>query len=40
MNVRFLTIAQEEVDEAFRWFEERTEGKGFDFLDELDRVAL
>lgn len=38
MDVRFLTIAQQEVDDAYRWFEERTEGKGLEFLDELDRV--
>jgi len=39
VNVRFLTIAQQEVDEAFIWFDERTDGKGLDFLDELDRVV-
>ena len=39
MNVRFLTLAQQEVDEAVVWFEERAEGKGIDFLDELDRVV-
>ncbi len=39
MNVRFLTLAQKEVDEAFIWFDERTDGKGLDFLDELDRVV-
>lgn len=39
MNVRFLTLAQQEVDEAVVWFEERAEGKGLDFLDELDRVV-
>ena len=39
MNVRFLTIAQQEVDDAYEWFEERTEGKGLEFLDELDRVV-
>ena len=39
MNVRFLTLAQQEVDEAVAWFEERTEGKGVDFLDELDRIV-
>jgi len=30
-----LTLAQQEVDEAFIWFDERTDGKGPDFLDEL-----
>ena len=39
MNVRFLTIAEQEVDDAYRWFEERTEGTGLEFMDELDRVV-
>ena len=39
MNVRFLTLAQQEVDEAVVWFDERVEGKGMEFLDELDRVV-
>ena len=39
MNVQFLTLAEQEVDEAVAWFEERVEGKGIDFLDELDRVV-
>lgn len=39
MNVRFLTLAQQEVDEAVVWFDERVEGKGIVFLDELDRVV-
>jgi plasmid stabilization system protein ParE len=39
VNVRFLTLAQQEVDDAVVWFEERAEGKGLDFLDDLDRVV-
>ncbi|HET6974544.1 MAG TPA: type II toxin-antitoxin system RelE/ParE family toxin [Pyrinomonadaceae bacterium] len=39
MNIRFLTLAQQEVDEAVAWLEERTEGTGVDFLDELDRIV-
>lgn len=39
MNVRFLTLAQQEVDEAVQWLEERAEGKSLDFLDELDRAV-
>ncbi len=39
MKVRFLTLAQLEVDEAVAWFEERAEGTGVDFLDELDRTV-
>ena len=39
MKVRFLTIAQQEVDDAYHWFEERTEGTGVEFINELDRVV-
>ncbi len=39
MNVRFLTLAQKEADEAFVWYEEKAVGKGREFLDELDRVV-
>ena len=39
MKVKFLTLAQQEVDDAFVWFDARDEGKGVDFLDELDRVV-
>jgi plasmid stabilization system protein ParE len=39
MNVRFLTLAQKEADEAFVWYEEKAKGKGREFLDELDRVV-
>ena len=39
MNIRFVTLAQQEVDEAFAWFNEKDEGKGVDFLDDLDRVV-
>lgn len=39
MNIRFLTLAQHEVDEAFAWFDEKDEGKGIAFLDDLDRVV-
>jgi hypothetical protein len=39
VNIRFLTFAQQEIDEAYLWFEERSAGKGLDFLDELDRAV-
>ena len=39
MKVRFLTLAQQEIDEAVVWFDERVKGKGLEFLDELDRVV-
>lgn len=36
MNIRFLTLAQKEVDESVRWYDEQANlGRGF--LDELDR---
>ena len=36
MNIRFLTLAQKEVDECVLWYDERANlGRGF--LDELDR---
>jgi plasmid stabilization system protein ParE len=38
VNVRFLTIAEQEIDDTYHWFEERTEGSGLDFLKEIDRV--
>jgi plasmid stabilization system protein ParE len=38
MNIRLLNLAQQEVDDAVRWYNEQTEGVGRDFLDELDRA--
>lgn len=39
MNVRFLTLARKEIEEAVVWFNEQVDGKGEEFLDELDRVV-
>lgn len=39
MKVRFLTLAQREVDAAVLWYEQQAEGLSRDFLDELDRVV-
>jgi hypothetical protein len=39
VNVRFLTLAQQEIDEAVIWFNEQVDGQGIVFLDELDRVV-
>lgn len=39
MRIRFLTLAQREVDDAVLWYEQHAEGLGRDFLDELDRVV-
>lgn len=38
MNIRFLSLADQEVDDAVAWYNELAEGLGRDFLDELDRV--
>lgn len=39
MNIRFLTLAQQEVDDAVVWYNNQTEDKGREFLDELDRAV-
>ncbi len=39
MNVRFLTLAGKEVDEAAAWYEAQAESLSRDFLDELDRAV-
>lgn len=39
MKVRFLTLAQQELDDATAWYDERAEGLGQEFLDELDRTV-
>ena len=39
MNIRFLSLANQEVDDAVRWYEEQAEGLSRDFLDELDRIV-
>ena len=39
MNIRFLSIANQEVDDAVTWHNEQADGLGRDFLDELDRVV-
>jgi hypothetical protein len=38
MNVRFLTPAQQELDDAVAWYDQQAAGLGKEFLDELDRV--
>lgn len=39
MKVRFLTVAQQELDDAVAWYNEQATGLGQEFLDELDRVV-
>ena len=38
MKIRFLTIAEIEVDEAVSWYQKQTEDQDLDFLDELIRA--
>ena len=39
MNIRFLSLADQEVADAVQWYEEQAEGLSRAFLDELDRVV-
>jgi plasmid stabilization system protein ParE len=39
MEVRFLSLANQEVDDAAQWYEERQAGLSRHFLDEFDRVV-
>ena len=39
MKLRFLILAQRELDDAVAWYNEQTAGLGQEFLDELDRVV-
>jgi len=39
VKVRFLIQAQLELDDAVAWYNQRFEGLGQEFLDELDRVV-
>ena len=36
MNIRFLTMAETEVDNAVSWYQEHTEDQSLNFLNELD----
>lgn len=37
--VRFLALAQKELDDAVGWYNEQTAGLGLEFLDEIDRAV-
>ena len=37
MRVRFLALAQREMDDAVAWYNEQSGNLGQEFLDELDR---
>ena len=39
MKIRFLALAQREVDDTVAWYNEQAEGLGQEFLDELDRAV-
>ncbi len=39
MKVRFLKLAQQELDDAVAWYNEQASGLGYDFLDEVDRAV-
>ncbi|MCZ6623392.1 MAG: hypothetical protein O7B35_04010 [Deltaproteobacteria bacterium] len=39
MKVNFLTLAQQELDDAVAWYNDQATGLGQEFLDELDRVV-
>lgn len=38
MTVHFLTLAQQELDDAVAWYDQQATGPGQEFLDELDRA--
>ena len=40
MNIRFLTLAAHEVDDAVRWYEQQDKDASRGFLAELDHVVL
>lgn len=39
MKIRFLVLAQRELDDAVVWYNEQAAGLGQQFLDELDRAV-
>jgi hypothetical protein len=39
VTIRFLSVARQELDDAFAWYERQSAGLGYEFLDELDRVV-
>jgi plasmid stabilization system protein ParE len=39
MKIRFLTLAQQEIDDAVLWYSNQTENAELEFLDELDRAV-
>jgi plasmid stabilization system protein ParE len=39
VKIRFLELAQQELDSAVAWYNQQSEGVGQGFLDELDRAV-
>jgi len=39
VKVRFLALAQRELDDAVTWYNDQADGLGQEFLDELDRAV-
>ena len=39
MKIRFLKLAQQELNDAVAWYDRQMEGLGQEFLDELDRAV-
>ena len=39
MNVRFLSLASQELDDAVTWYNEQADGLGQEFLDALDKAV-
>jgi len=39
MNVHYLPLAEDELDEAFSWYQEHREGLGYEFLDEINATV-
>ena len=39
MDVRFLTLAETEIDNAVSWYQEQSEDQSLNFLDELDSAV-
>ncbi len=39
MKIRFLSIAEQELNDAVAWYNSQAAGLGTEFLDELDRTV-
>ncbi len=39
MNIRFLSPAQQELDDAYQWYEDQLQGLGNEFLSEINEAV-